>query len=59
MATHWPHRAVEALDLRLPDVPWATLAVVEDMPGDGERLFIGATGAICGLLPFITAHRNS
>jgi endonuclease/exonuclease/phosphatase family metal-dependent hydrolase len=39
---------VEALDLRLPDaadVPWATLAVVVDVPGEGELLFIGATAA--------------
>jgi endonuclease/exonuclease/phosphatase family metal-dependent hydrolase len=48
VATRWPHRAVEALDLRLPDaadVPWATLAVVVQLPGEGELLFIGATGA--------------
>jgi endonuclease/exonuclease/phosphatase family metal-dependent hydrolase len=48
VATRWPHRAVEALDLRLPDaadVPWATLAVVVEVPGEGELLFIGATAA--------------
>jgi len=48
VATRWPHRAVEALDMRLPDaadVPWATLAVVVQVPGEGELLFIGATAA--------------
>jgi endonuclease/exonuclease/phosphatase family metal-dependent hydrolase len=48
VATRWPHKAVEVLDLRLPDaadVPWATLAVVVDLPDEGELLFIGATAA--------------
>jgi endonuclease/exonuclease/phosphatase family metal-dependent hydrolase len=48
IATRWPHQAVEVLDLRLPDaldVPWATVAVVVDVPGVGELLFIGATAA--------------
>ena len=48
VATRWPHQAVEALDLRLPeasDVPWATLAVVVQLPDLGELLFIGATAA--------------
>jgi endonuclease/exonuclease/phosphatase family metal-dependent hydrolase len=48
VATRWPHRAVEVLDLRLPDaadVPWATLAVAVQIPGEGELLFIGATAA--------------
>jgi endonuclease/exonuclease/phosphatase family metal-dependent hydrolase len=48
VATRWPHRAVDVLDLRLPDaadVPWATLAVVVQVPGEGELLFIGATAA--------------
>jgi endonuclease/exonuclease/phosphatase family metal-dependent hydrolase len=48
VATRWPHRAVEVLDLRLPDaadVPWATLAVVVDLPNEGEVLFIAATAA--------------
>lgn len=48
VATRWPHRALEVLDLRLPDaadVPWATLAVVIDLPNEGELLFIGATAA--------------
>ncbi|WP_245505947.1 hypothetical protein [Rhizobium sullae] len=36
VATRWPHRPVEALDLRVAgviDVPWATLAVVAELPG--------------------------
>jgi endonuclease/exonuclease/phosphatase family metal-dependent hydrolase len=48
VATRWPHRAIDVLDLRLPDaadVPWATLAVAVDIPGEGELLFIGATAA--------------
>jgi endonuclease/exonuclease/phosphatase family metal-dependent hydrolase len=48
VATRWPHHAIEVLDLRLPDaadVPWATLAVVVQLPGEGELLFIGATAA--------------
>jgi len=48
VASRWPHKAVEVLDLRLPDaadVPWATLAVVVDLPGEGELLFIAATAA--------------
>ena len=46
IATRWPHRAVEALDMRIAgaaDVPWATLAVVVNIPQAGEMLFIGAT----------------
>jgi endonuclease/exonuclease/phosphatase family metal-dependent hydrolase len=48
VASRWPHKAVEVLDLRLPDaadVPWATLAAVVDLPDEGELLFIGATAA--------------
>jgi endonuclease/exonuclease/phosphatase family metal-dependent hydrolase len=48
VATRWPHEALDALDLRLPDaadVPWATLAVAVQLPGEGELLFIGATAA--------------
>lgn len=48
IATRWPHRPVEALDLRVtgaPDVPWATLAAVVDIPDIGEMLFIAATAA--------------
>ena len=48
VASRWPHRAVEVLDLRVPgavDVPWATRAVVVQVPNEGEFLFIGATAA--------------
>jgi endonuclease/exonuclease/phosphatase family metal-dependent hydrolase len=48
VASRWPHKAVEVLDLRLSDaadVPWATLAVVVDLPREGKMLFIGATAA--------------
>ena len=48
VATRWPHRVVEVLDLRQPgstDFPWATLAAVVDIPGAGELLFIGGTVA--------------
>jgi endonuclease/exonuclease/phosphatase family metal-dependent hydrolase len=43
-----PHEVVETLDLRgadSPDVPWATLAAVVDLPEVGELLFIAATTA--------------
>lgn len=46
VASRWPHKAVEVLDLRLrdaADVPWATLAVV-----------IGILPAGGGPLPFIS-----
>jgi endonuclease/exonuclease/phosphatase family metal-dependent hydrolase len=46
VATRWPHRVVEALDLRLldaADVPWCTLAVLVPVPGEGDVLFIAAT----------------
>jgi endonuclease/exonuclease/phosphatase family metal-dependent hydrolase len=48
VATRWPHRVVEVLDLRLAeasDVPWCTLAVSVPLPGEGDALFI-ATSAI-------------
>jgi endonuclease/exonuclease/phosphatase family metal-dependent hydrolase len=48
VASRWPHKAVEVLDLRLPDaadVPWATIAIVVDLPDEGELLFVGATAA--------------
>lgn len=48
MATRWPHRIVEALDLRLADaadVPWCTLAARVPLPGEGDVLFIAATAA--------------
>jgi endonuclease/exonuclease/phosphatase family metal-dependent hydrolase len=48
VATRWPHAVVETLDLRgadSPDVPWATLATVVDLPELGELLFVVATTA--------------
>jgi endonuclease/exonuclease/phosphatase family metal-dependent hydrolase len=48
VATRWPHRVVEVLDLRLAgagDVPWCTLAVKVGLPGEGDLLFISATAA--------------
>lgn len=48
IASKWPMRPLEALDLRLaeaPDVPWATLAAAVDVPNEGEMLFIAATTA--------------
>src|SRR6202040_3586385 len=44
VATRWPHRVVEARDLRLADaldVPWSTLAVSVPLPGEDDLLFIG------------------
>jgi endonuclease/exonuclease/phosphatase family metal-dependent hydrolase len=46
IATRWPHRIVEVLDLRLPDapdVPWCALAAVVSLPQAGEMLFIAPT----------------
>lgn len=46
VATRWPHRVVEVVDLRgagAPDVPWRTLAVTVPLPGEGEVLFIVTT----------------
>lgn len=45
IASRWPHQVVEALDLRLLDIPWCTLAAVVDIPGAGEMLFIGTTAS--------------
>lgn len=48
IATRWPHKFIEALDLRIAgasDVPWSTLAVSVELPQLGELLFIGATAA--------------
>jgi endonuclease/exonuclease/phosphatase family metal-dependent hydrolase len=42
IATRWPHRIVEALDLRqagAPDVPWCTLAARVSLPELGDLLF--------------------
>jgi endonuclease/exonuclease/phosphatase family metal-dependent hydrolase len=46
VATRWPHRVVEVLDLRLSDsadVPWCTLAVLVPVPDEGDLLFIVTT----------------
>lgn len=46
VATKWPHRVVELLDLRQSDAldhPWCTLAILVDVQGLGEILFIGTT----------------
>lgn len=48
VATRWPHRVVEAIDLRLADaadVPWCTLAVSVTLPNGDDLLFIAATTA--------------
>lgn len=46
VATRWPHRVAEVLDLRMSDandVPWCSLAVTVPLPGEGDLLFIAAT----------------
>ena len=46
LATRWPHRIVEVLDLRSADardVPWCTLAAIVALPELGELLFIATT----------------
>jgi endonuclease/exonuclease/phosphatase family metal-dependent hydrolase len=46
VATRWPHRVAEVLDLRMSDandVPWCSLAVTVSLPGQGDLLFIAAT----------------
>jgi endonuclease/exonuclease/phosphatase family metal-dependent hydrolase len=46
IATRWPHRVVETLDLRSSDaldVPWCTLAASVSLPGEGDLLFVAAT----------------
>jgi endonuclease/exonuclease/phosphatase family metal-dependent hydrolase len=48
IASRWPHRVVETLDLRLsdaPDVPWCTLAAPIPIAGEGELLFFATTAA--------------
>jgi endonuclease/exonuclease/phosphatase family metal-dependent hydrolase len=48
VATRWPHRVLEVLDLRLldaTDVPWCSLAVSIPLPGEGDVLFIAATAS--------------
>jgi endonuclease/exonuclease/phosphatase family metal-dependent hydrolase len=46
IATRWPHRIVEAMDLRMSDagdVPWFTLAAMVPLPELGEVFFIAPT----------------
>jgi endonuclease/exonuclease/phosphatase family metal-dependent hydrolase len=46
VATRWPHRVAEVLDLRMSDandVPWCSLAVTVPLPGEGDLLFIATT----------------
>lgn len=48
LASRWPFRVVEALDLRqidATDVPWCTLAAVVEVPEAGEMLFIATTAS--------------
>jgi endonuclease/exonuclease/phosphatase family metal-dependent hydrolase len=48
VATRWPHRVLEVLDLRLSgatDVPWCTVAVSVPLPGEGDLLFLAATAS--------------
>ena len=46
VATRWPHRVVETLDVRVAGEaigPWCTLAAVVEVPDEGEMLFIATT----------------
>lgn len=46
VASRWPHRVVETLDLLVqgePHNPWCTLATVVQVPGEGDMLFIATT----------------
>ena len=48
VASRWPYRVVEVLDLRLADaldVPWCTLAAMVSIPGEGDVLFIATTAS--------------
>ncbi len=48
VATRWPHRVVEVLDLRMSDaadVPWHTLAVSVPIPDEDDVLFIVTTAS--------------
>lgn len=48
VATRWPHRIVEVLDLRgasVKDLPWCSLASLVPVPGVGDLLFIAATSS--------------
>ena len=49
LATRWPHRVVEALDLRVEGVhdvhPWGAVAAVVDVPDAGELLLVSTTNS--------------
>lgn len=49
LATRWPHRVVETLDMRVEGAgtphPWGTLGAVVDVPEEGELLFIATTSS--------------
>src|ERR1051325_1834233 len=42
VASRWPHRVVETLDLGSPDVPWLTMAARVELP-DGTAMLLVAT----------------
>jgi endonuclease/exonuclease/phosphatase family metal-dependent hydrolase len=48
LASRWPCQIAEAVDMRFadaPDIPWATLAAIIDLPEVGPFLFIATTAA--------------
>jgi endonuclease/exonuclease/phosphatase family metal-dependent hydrolase len=48
LATRWPHRVVDVLDMRgmdATDVPWCTLAARVTVPNLGDLLFVATTGS--------------
>ncbi len=48
IASRWPYRVIETLDLRgadATDVPWCSLAAVVDIPDAGEILFVSTTAS--------------
>ena len=61
VATRWPHRILETLDLRLPDapdVPWCTLAASVTIPDQGELLFIARCETLSALAGISTKARQ-
>lgn len=48
VASRWPYRIVELLDLRFPDamdLPWSTIGALVQIPDLGDLFFIAFTGA--------------
>ncbi len=48
IASRWPYRVVETLDLRgadATDVPWCSLAATVEIPDVGEMLFVATTAS--------------